>query len=47
MSFDVVFTQDGTAHAAPGASNPLNRIEIGPDVAETELRALVESGDGR
>ena len=41
LSFDVVFTQDGSDPATPGASNPLDRIEIGPDVAEAELRRLV------
>ncbi len=41
LSFDVVFTQDGADPATPGASNPLDRIEIGPDVTEAELRRLV------
>ena len=44
LSFDVVFTQDGSGHATPGASNPLDRIEIGPGVTETELRTLLETG---
>ena len=44
MSFDVVFTQDGTERATPGASNPLDRITIGPDVSESELRTLLDIG---
>ncbi len=47
MSFDVVFTQDGTEPATPGASNPLDRITVGPDVTESELRTLLDIGAGR
>ena len=44
LSFEVVFTQDRSAFATPGARNPLGRIEVTPDVTEAELRTLLVSG---
>jgi Polysaccharide deacetylase len=41
QSFQVVFTQDRTGIATPGASNPLGRIEVTAGVTETRLRALL------
>ena len=41
LSFDVVFTQDRSGFATPGARNPLGRIEVRPAVTEANLRALV------
>ena len=41
QSFEVVFTQDRSGLASPGAANPLGRIEITRDVTERELHALV------
>jgi peptidoglycan/xylan/chitin deacetylase (PgdA/CDA1 family) len=41
LSFEVVFTQDRGGLARPGARNPLGRFEIGPDVTDEELHALV------
>jgi peptidoglycan/xylan/chitin deacetylase (PgdA/CDA1 family) len=42
-SFDVVFTQDRSGFAVPGAgtAGPVGRIEITRDVSEGELRALM------
>jgi hypothetical protein len=42
LSFDVVFTQDRSGFARPGAKNPLGRIEVTPDVADEVLRAILE-----
>jgi hypothetical protein len=42
-SFEVVFTQDRSGFASPGAPNPLGRIEITRDVTEGELRAELMS----
>ena len=41
QSFEVVFTQDRSGLASPGAANPVGRIEISRDVTEAELHALV------
>jgi hypothetical protein len=41
LSFDIVFTQDRSGFATPGAVNPLGRIEVTPDVTEERLRALL------
>jgi hypothetical protein len=41
LSFDVVFTQDRSGLARPGAENPLGRIEVTPEVGEQDLRALL------
>ena len=41
QNFEVVFTQDRSGLASPGAANPLGRIEITRDVTERELHALV------
>jgi peptidoglycan/xylan/chitin deacetylase (PgdA/CDA1 family) len=43
MSFRVVFTQDRSGFASPGAANPLGRIEITRAVSERELHALLAS----
>jgi peptidoglycan/xylan/chitin deacetylase (PgdA/CDA1 family) len=43
QSFEVVFTQDRTGFASPGAANPLGRIEITRDVTEAELHALLSA----
>ena len=43
-SFEIVFTQDRSGFAVPGAANPLGRIEVTRDVSEGELRALLTSG---
>ncbi len=37
-SFEVVFTQDRSGFASPGAANPLGRIEITREVTEEELQ---------
>jgi len=44
-SFDVVFTQDRTGFASPhtGSPAPYGRIEVGPEVSERELHALLVS----
>jgi hypothetical protein len=42
MSFDVVFTQDRTGFATPGAENPLGRIPVTPDVGDEALRTILE-----
>ena len=44
LSFDVVFTQDRRGFAKPGATNPLGRIEVTPDVTEEQLQALLAAG---
>ena len=41
QSFEVVFTQDRSGLASPGATNPLGRIEITRDVSEAQLHALL------
>jgi len=43
LSFEVVFTQDRSGFARPGASNPFGRIDVAGDLGETELRALLAS----
>src|SRR5919108_4698703 len=37
LSFDVVFTQDRSGFAVPGAHNPLGRFEVTADVSDAEL----------
>jgi hypothetical protein len=44
LSFEVVFTQDRSGFARPGARNPLGRFVITPDVADEELHARFASG---
>jgi peptidoglycan/xylan/chitin deacetylase (PgdA/CDA1 family) len=46
LSFKLVFTQDRSGVARPGTSNPFGRIDIGKDVTERQLHALITS-DGR
>jgi hypothetical protein len=41
LSFDVVFTQDRTGFATPGARNPIGRFEVTEDTSDTELRAML------
>jgi len=41
LSFAVVFTQDRSAFAKAGASNPFGRIDVAPDVDAAGLRALL------
>ena len=41
QSFEVVFTQDRSGFATPGAANPLGRFEITRDVTEGQLHALL------
>jgi peptidoglycan/xylan/chitin deacetylase (PgdA/CDA1 family) len=41
LSFAVVFTQDRSAFAKAGASNPFGRIDVTPDVDAAGLRALL------
>jgi poly-beta-1,6-N-acetyl-D-glucosamine N-deacetylase len=41
LSFEVVFTQDRTGLATPGARNPLGRIEVTPAVTDAALRGLL------
>jgi peptidoglycan/xylan/chitin deacetylase (PgdA/CDA1 family) len=43
QSFEVVFTQDRSGFATPGAASPVGRIEITRGVAEGELHALLTS----
>jgi hypothetical protein len=42
-SFDVVFTQDRSGFASPGAgtAEPLGRVQITRDVTEAELHGLL------
>jgi peptidoglycan/xylan/chitin deacetylase (PgdA/CDA1 family) len=44
MSFQVVFTQDRSGFATPGAKNPLGRFEVTEDVSDAELRAMITRG---
>ena len=44
LSFDVIFTQDRGALAAPGAGNPLGRFEVTRTTDEAELRGLLAMG---
>jgi hypothetical protein len=44
LSFDIVFTQDRSGFATPGAKNPFGRIPVTPDVGEGALRVMLESG---
>jgi peptidoglycan/xylan/chitin deacetylase (PgdA/CDA1 family) len=46
LSFELVFTQDRSGFASPGAANPLGRIEVGPDVTEERLHALLMARSG-
>ena len=39
LSFDVVFTQDRSGFAVPGARNPFGRFEVTENVSDAELRA--------
>jgi peptidoglycan/xylan/chitin deacetylase (PgdA/CDA1 family) len=41
LSFAVVFTQDRSGFAKAGASNPIGRFDVTPDVDAAELRALL------
>jgi hypothetical protein len=41
LSFELVFTQDRSGIAVPGAENPVGRIPVGRDTSDTELRALL------
>jgi hypothetical protein len=43
LSFEVVFTQDRSGFARPGAANPLGRFEITRDVNDEELHSLLAS----
>jgi hypothetical protein len=43
LSFEVVFTQDRSGYATPGARNPLGRFEIARDTTGAELHALLAS----
>lgn len=47
QSFEVVFTQDRSGLASPGAANPLGRMEITRAVTERELHALLLSPRAR
>lgn len=42
LSFYVVFTQDRSGFAEPGARSPLGRFEVTPDVTDAELQAMLE-----
>jgi hypothetical protein len=42
LSFQVVFTQDRSGFASPGAANPIGRIEVTADVTEEQLHTLLE-----
>jgi hypothetical protein len=41
LSFDVVFTQDRSGFAKPGAKNPLGRIEVTREVTDEQLKTLL------
>jgi hypothetical protein len=41
LSFELVFTQDRSGFAVPGATNPLGRLEVGRDTSDAELQALL------
>jgi hypothetical protein len=41
LSFDVVFTQDRSGFAEPGARNPLGRFVVTADVGDAELRDML------
>ena len=43
-SFELIFTQDRSGLARPGASNPFGRIEVTRDVTGEELHALLTCG---
>jgi hypothetical protein len=43
LSFQVVFTQDRSGFARPGATNPIGRFEITRDVADEQLHELLAS----
>ena len=45
-SFEVVFAQDRSGLASPGAPNLLGRIEIARDVSEEALLALLVPSGG-
>jgi peptidoglycan/xylan/chitin deacetylase (PgdA/CDA1 family) len=47
QSFEVVFTQDRSGFASPGAANPLGRTEITRDVTEGEVHTLLVSARPR
>jgi peptidoglycan/xylan/chitin deacetylase (PgdA/CDA1 family) len=44
LSFDVVFTQDRSGFAEPGATNPLGRIQVTPEVTAEQLQTILASG---
>ncbi len=46
LSFAVVFTQDRSGFAKAGASNPIGRIDVTPDVDGARLRALLQPEPG-
>jgi hypothetical protein len=46
LSFELVFTQDRSGFATPGARNPLGRFEITPGVTEDRLHALLMARSG-
>jgi peptidoglycan/xylan/chitin deacetylase (PgdA/CDA1 family) len=46
-SFELIFTQDRSGLARPGASNPFGRIEVTRDVTGEELHALLTSENHR
>ena len=39
-----MFTQDRSGFAKPGATNPLGRIEVTPQVTEQQLQTLLAAG---
>ena len=41
LGFDVVFTQDRSGFAVPGARNPLGRFQVTTGVSEAALRAML------
>jgi hypothetical protein len=44
LSFDVVFTQDRSGFAKPGAMNPLGRIKVTPEITDEQLQTLLAAG---
>jgi Polysaccharide deacetylase len=41
LSFKLVFTQDRSGFAAPGDANPIGRAEVGREMSDAELHALL------
>jgi hypothetical protein len=47
LSFKLIFTQDRSGFAVPGDTNPVGRTEVGRDMSDAELHALLSSSPSR